>query len=116
MSVSIRELLPPGKTTLRDLQLVSRFTDGDIRRQASRIVIDRFHDHVGGNTGPIGLAMVDVRSADTGGYIKMYSGGRSNSRTSLTDQRRSSAFGRRSSSSVTALSTRTTRVRTSPTS
>src|SRR5215831_12707029 len=88
MSTGVRELMPPEKTSLRDLELVTHVPDPDIRRQASRILINRHHALLGGINGPLGLPMPvspvlgggppplrDLRSNGSGGFIKPFSGG-----------------------------------------
>src|SRR4051794_12092655 len=75
MSLSLRELLPPGSTKLSDLQLVTHVTDTNVRRQAARVLMDRHHKLVGGLTGKIGLPMADLRPLGDHGFTKSYSGG-----------------------------------------
>jgi hypothetical protein len=75
MPLSLRELMPPGATSLRDLQLLTQIPDSDIRRQASRILINRHHALLGGLTGRIGLPMGELRPSENGGFVRPYSGG-----------------------------------------
>jgi len=75
MPLSVRELMPTGSTSLRDLELVTQIPDSNIRRQASRIAIQRHHTQLGGLTGLIGLPMADLRPVGNGGFTRAYSGG-----------------------------------------
>lgn len=75
MSLSLRELLPPGTMSLRDMQIETKIPDFDMRRQASRLLINRHHELLGGLSGRIGLPMGDVRPLSDGGFAKPYSGG-----------------------------------------
>jgi hypothetical protein len=75
MSLSLRSLLPDNITSLRSLETVTQTPDTSVRRQASRILINRHHQRLGGLQGRIGLPMGDLQSAGDRGFVKSYSGG-----------------------------------------
>ncbi len=75
MSLSLRSVLPQNVTSLRALETVTEIHDPSFRRQASRILINRHHQRLGGLTGPIGFPLGDLRPTGDGGFTKPYSGG-----------------------------------------
>ena len=75
MQLNLRSLLPAGGSSVRGFKDVTQIPDESVRRQASRIVINRHHQRVGGLKGRIGLSMGDLRPVGEGGFMKPYSGG-----------------------------------------
>jgi len=76
MTLSLRSFLPPGTSSLRGLQSITNVPDASFRRQASRILIQRHHERLGGLKGRIGLSMGDLQPAGDGGFSKPYSAGK----------------------------------------
>ena len=70
----LRELLPPDNRSLSALASVTSFTDASVRRQAMRVVMDRYHMRLGGMKGKLGLVMNDLAASGTG-CRRTYSGG-----------------------------------------
>jgi hypothetical protein len=75
MSLNLKSLLPIGTSSLRSLEVITKIPDTSTRRQASRILINRHHERLGGLKGRIGLPMSDVLPRAGGGFVKSYSGG-----------------------------------------
>ena len=64
-----------GLTSVRALESVTGIADTSLRRQASRFIIDRHHQRVGGLSGRIGVPLGDLRPLGARGFVKPYSGG-----------------------------------------
>ncbi len=75
MMIGLRSVLEPlSLRSVRALQGVTTITDASVRRQASRVLIKRHHERLGGSRGPMGIPMGDVRPTPTG-LTMPFSGG-----------------------------------------
>jgi hypothetical protein len=73
--VSLQSVLTPHNlTSVSALETVTEIPDPSVLRQASRVLITRHHERVGGLTGRIGLPMSDLRPSSNG-FERPYSGG-----------------------------------------
>ena len=75
MPLNLRSVLPPNVTAASALNTVTGIRDGSVRRQASRVLVNRHHQRVGGLTRPVGLPMGDLQPLGDRGLVKPYSGG-----------------------------------------